>query len=47
MPSNKSTTFIVKEKGERIRETILHISSKDIKYGEEETIGFALADIDG
>ena len=43
-PSNKSTTFTVKE---RIRDTILHITSKDIKYGEEETIGFALADIDG
>ena len=44
MPSDKSTTFAVKE---RIRDTILHITSKDIKYGEEETIGFALADIDG
>ena len=41
-PSNKSTTFTVKE---RIRDTILHITSKDIKYGEEETFGFALVDI--
>ena len=43
MPSNKSTTFIVKEKGERIRETILHISSKGIKYGEEENIWFCFS----
>ena len=45
MPSNKSTTFIVKEKGERIRETMLYITSKGIKYGEDETFGFALVDI--
>ena len=44
IPSNKSTTFTVKGKGEGIKETILHITSKDIKYGEEETIGFALVD---